>query len=355
MNKIEQFLLSIIPSNPRDAIKQTMVKFDITRMAVHRHMNKLKQKGLVVQKGTKKTTTYLLEKHEFKPNLPIIDKTYQTASVDESEIWRKDFKIYFKDLPESIVKICQYGFTEMFNNVIDHSSSETTKIQLQINQHTIIIQVADEGVGIFNKISKSCNFEDTRDAILKLHQGKFTTDSNHHSGEGIFFTSRAFDEFTILSNGLFYYKENTINKDWYFENRVDNFSQGTCVTMKISLTSKTQLQDIFNNYSNPETFKFDKTQIRISLGKFQEDTFVSRSQAKRVLNSLTGFENIILDFATIPSVGQGFVDEVFGVYALAHPNVNFQVENANNDIIFMIKRCLANRDNLTNKITFQTT
>ena len=57
-------------------------------------------------------------------------------------------------------------------------------------------------MGIFKKIQKALDLLDERHAILELAKGKLTTDPKHHTGEGIFFTSRMFDEFTILSGGV---------------------------------------------------------------------------------------------------------------------------------------------------------
>lgn len=46
--------------------------------------------------------------------------------------------------------------------------------------------------------------DDERDAILELSKGKLITDAENHAGEGIFFTSRVFDEFAVISGGLFF-------------------------------------------------------------------------------------------------------------------------------------------------------
>ncbi|HXH30574.1 MAG TPA: STAS-like domain-containing protein [Bacteriovoracaceae bacterium] len=84
--------------------------------------------------------------------------------------------------------------------------------------------------------------------------------------------------------------------------------------------------------------------ILIQLEKFEEDSYVSRSQAKRLLAGLGKFRTIILDFKNIRNVGQGFVDEVFGVFGLEHPEIHFIINNANDDILFMIRRGLKERE-----------
>ena len=48
---------------------------------------------------------------------------------------------------------------------------------------------------------------------------------------------------------------------------------------------------------------------------------VARSQARRICNRLDEFKEVILDFEKVEFIGQGFADEIFRVYALAHPNV----------------------------------
>ena len=57
----------------------------------------------------------------------------------------------------------------------------------------------DEGEGIFLKIQKALNLYDTRESLLELAKGKFTTDPANHSGEVIFFSSKMFDHFSIHS------------------------------------------------------------------------------------------------------------------------------------------------------------
>ena len=62
--------------------------------------------------------------------------------------------------------------------------------------------IKDDGIGIFTKIQQDFNLSDKRHSILELAKGKLTSDPLRHSGEGIFFTSRMFDRFVILSEDL---------------------------------------------------------------------------------------------------------------------------------------------------------
>ncbi len=40
--------------------------------------------------------------------------------LTEDGVWRDEYSFVVEGLPENIVDICHYGFTEMVNNVIDH-------------------------------------------------------------------------------------------------------------------------------------------------------------------------------------------------------------------------------------------
>ena len=79
----------------------------------------------------------------------------------------------------------------------------------------------------------------------------------------------------------------------------------------------------------------------VTLSLFKHDTFVSRSQAKRILYNLDKFQRVVLDFTDVRMVGQGFVDEVFRVYQNQHPHMSIRYSNANPDVEFMIKRSIA--------------
>jgi hypothetical protein len=66
--------------------------------------------------------------------------------------------------------------------------------------------------------------------------------------------------------------------------------------------------------------------------------FVSRSEAKRLLRSLEKFEEVELNFQNVRSVGQGFVDEVFRVWAADHPSQKMVPINMNAKVKFMVER-----------------
>ncbi len=84
------------------------------------------------------------------------------------------------------MNIWDYCFTEMFNNVIDHSSGSLVIVRVSKSAVNTRIEIQDDGVGIFKKIQKQLELSDERHAVLEPAKGKFTTDPANHNGEGIF-------------------------------------------------------------------------------------------------------------------------------------------------------------------------
>lgn len=73
----------------------------------------------------------------------------------------------------------------------------------------------------------------------------------------------------------------------------------------------------------------------------QDDSYVSRSQAKKLLKDLEGFDTIILDFKRVRLVGQGFADEVFRVYQQQRPTVELIAIHMEPTVEFMVRRAMA--------------
>ena len=118
------------------------------------------------------------------------------------------------------------------------------------------------------------NFNEKCYAVLKkVTKGKVTTDSNNHTGEGIFFSSRAADRFTIEANKIKYTKDN-IENDWFYEKT--DLKSGTKITLFIGNKCARILKDIFQEYTNPSDYHFDKTEILVELSRFGDERYISR-------------------------------------------------------------------------------
>lgn len=334
--KIKEFLLANIPDHPRDIVPLTARQFKVTPTTVHRHLNKLLMQGEVIKTGKTRGASYNLNSSLRKElTFPI------KPGLEEHQVWMDFFHDAFSILPENVYSICNYAFGEMFNNAIDHSQGKTIAVTSKIIVDLVEIRIFDDGIGIFKKVKDALGLENERASILELTKGKFTTDPDNHTGEGIFFTSRAVDMFVIASSDLGFIKDN-LEDDWFIETP-DKPVKGTGIALQIHLNSNKRLEEIFRQYSTLDEEgiqKFDKTHIVVELSKLDQDRYVSRSQAKRILIGLEKFNHIVLDFRNIKTVGQGFVDEVFRIFQKKYPVTKIEYTNANEDVRFMIERGL---------------
>lgn len=328
---IKDFIIKNIINHPQDIVHLAMRRYKITRPAVHKHLNVLIKTGKIHAEGTTRNRRYsLTTKIPTTFTLPI------DPDIQESAIWEKHLSQDARGLPQNIQDICHYGFTEMLNNVIDHSSAIEVVIAHDFINDPIRITISDNGVGIYKKILTALHLDALRETVLHLTKGKFTTDPEHHSGEGIFFTSRVFDTFSIASDGICFMRYQ--DTDWSLDD--SDIQQGTTISMAISHASVTTLESVFGKYTNPDTLHFDNTIVAVQLALMAGESCVSRSQAKRVLFGLDKFKKIVLDFNNVRFVGQGFVDEVFRVFQNQHPEILISPTNMNENVEFMVKRGL---------------
>lgn len=342
--KIRAFLLDQIPNHPRDIVSQAMQEFNVTRPSIHQQLNKLIRDNQVLKTGRTFGATYtLVSAFDKKVKIKI------EPSLSEHQVWNEYFRPTFIGFPKNILRICEFGFGEILNNAIDHSEGQEVTINTSLKENNIRIVIDDDGIGIFRKIKNAFNLASERESVLQLSKGKLTTDPKNHTGEGIFFTSRAMDKFFISSFELNYYRENLEKEeedDWYLEDKGEQLS-GTLVSMEINIQSTQNLTEVYKQFTTvdaEEIPRFDKTHILVALAKLGDERFVSRSQAKRIMLDLDKFREIILDFENIEAVGQGFVDEVFRVFQNKFPDIKIKYINANENVTFMIERGLPASD-----------
>jgi anti-sigma regulatory factor (Ser/Thr protein kinase)/biotin operon repressor len=328
---VRKFLVEHIDAHPADIVRLAMEKFSCTRQAVHKHMQRLIGEGAVVVSGTTRSKRYELA--------PLLQwkKQYDLAlGLAEDTVWRGDIAELLGKLPENVLNIWHYGFTEMLNNVIDHSGSSYVAVSVSKTAASTTIEIYDDGVGIFKKIQSALDLVDERHAVLELAKGKFTTDPANHSGEGIFFSSRMFDEFDILSGEVYFSHEFDKKEDWILQRSTPR--GGTLVTMKLHNHTARTTKKIFDKFTSDEDYGFTKTVVPVKLMHYGDDNLVSRSQAKRLLARIDRFKTVMLDFAGVTSVGQAFADEVFRVFRAKHPDVALVPIHASSEVRRMISR-----------------
>jgi len=331
--EIRDFIIANVESNPSTITRMAASHFGISRQSVNRYLLNMRSEGLIEAKGERRNMSYSLKS--------LVDKSFVikiTKGLEEDQVWRQYLYPLATEVKDNVVDICHYGFTEIFNNVIDHSEADNAYIAFERNAKDINMTIMDDGIGIFYKIARDLNLEDERHAILELSKGKLTTDPKNHTGEGIFFTTRMFDKFSILSGKLFF-SHIIYEDDWLIESREDDESKGTTVYMKINCESTRLQKEVFQKYETYEDeFGFSRTHVPVRLALYGEENLVSRSQAKRVLARFNRFSEILLDFDQVEFIGQAFADEIFRVFKNSNPNTRIIPLRANANVSTMIER-----------------
>jgi excisionase family DNA binding protein len=265
------------------------------------------------------------------------------AGLEEDKVWdRVDAQAPPRHATEQAVQIARYAFTELVNNAIDHSGGTKVSIRWEARADKLRAEIGDDGIGAFERIRIARALPDHRSALAELSKGKVTTQPDRHSGEGLFFTSRAADYFDLQANGL----------RWIVDNRRGDFAlgssryaPGTLAIFEVDAATTRPLEDVFRPFTDEE-LGFSRSYVRVKLFE-HGSSFVSRSEAKRLLAGLERFAEVELDFDKVESVGQGFADEVLRVWAKQHPQVRLIPTGMNDGVALMIGRATAMRDERT--------
>lgn len=336
--KIHNFIIKNIEDHPKDIVSLCANEFGISRQSASKHVKSLVDSKILDAKGNTRSRVYSLHKTN---HVEVYD--LEKDNVTEDVVWDSFVSEFFQGLDENVFDIWHYGVTEMVNNVIDHSSAKIFYVQVMQTALDSQVVIGDNGEGIFKKIQRELKLSDERHSALELSKGKFTTDPENHSGEGVFFSSRVFDHFLIMSGKVsFSHHCGSDNLDWINRDSKNIIPSkvGTFVHMKIANNSNRVLQEVFDKFSPGDEFGFIKTVVPVRMAEYGSDKLVSRSQAKRVLVGLDKFKVVMFDFNQVESVGQAFADEIFRVFAKGNIDIEIVPINANEQVSGMIKRAL---------------
>lgn len=304
----------------------------ISRQALSIHVRSLVEAGKVVRSGAARGARYML-RHRAPP-ATTVSRVLRTRGLDEARVWDElaTGLNLRRALRPNVEAIVHYAFTEMLNNAIEHSEANRCSVRFRLEPGMLSFDVRDPGIGVFHSIASKLRLDGEHAALVELLKGRTTTMREAHTGEGIFFTSRVADRFVLRSHRI-QVEWSRVKKDVFVSN--PRFLNGTGVSFAIQRSSRRSIEEIFSEFAPEEyDFQFQKTKVLVKL--LQRD-FISRSEAKRLVANLEKFSEIVLDFRGVRSVGQGFADEVFRVFARRHPAVRIATENTNPGVDAMIR------------------
>jgi len=304
----------------------------VSRQALNMHIRSLVAAGKVARSGATRGALYMLASRAPAP--AILSRTLRTRGLDEGRVWDElaaGLNLR-RALRPNIEAIAHYAFTEMLNNAIEHSEADRCSLRFRLDPGMLSFDIRDPGIGAFHSIASKLDLQGEDAALVELLKGRTTTMREAHTGEGIFFTSRAADRFVLRSHRI-QVEWNRLRDDVFVSS--PRFLKGTSVSFAIQRNSRLRLESVFAEFAPEEyDFQFQKTRMLVKL--LQRD-YVSRSEARRLLANLEKFSEIVLDFRDVKSVGQGFADEIFRVFANRHPEIRITTENTNPAVDAMIR------------------
>jgi anti-sigma regulatory factor (Ser/Thr protein kinase)/predicted transcriptional regulator len=306
----------------------------LSRQMVARYLSGLTEIGELRKEGSTRSARYFIAQKGAPSALKELRFTKKRKGLEEDVVFQE------LSLRANLARLCspnalavfKYAFTEMLNNAIDHSDSEKVEIRFEAKQKDIAFEIRDFGIGIYKRVQDYFELENHFQAVEHLLKGKQTTDASKHTGQGIFFTSRAADVFAIKSAAVELVIDNQ-RADHFLKDV--NHLKGTLVRFQISRQTRKELRKIFDQFSNAD-FEFDRNSVRVKVST--DENLVSRSEAKRLLVGLDRFSRIEFDFKGVETIGQGFSDEIFRVFQKSHPNIVLSYTHAGSAVAFMIER-----------------
>lgn len=347
--EIKKYILRKIAVDDKEFISKTMDNFGISITSVKRYLNGAVNDAIIELSEAAVCGYQLIEK-KFCQTVNIVDE-----QMEEDRLF--DFCIvkHLMGCNMAALRIWQYTCAEILNNAIEHSRGKKLSIEVAVNALYAQVIIADDGVGTFQTLLEYMSANGWRnpkeeDAIVELYKGKITSNGASHSGEGIFFSSKMVDEFILWSDAQVYKSGNGIVseavRDYLlsYAARIQNI--GTLVWMKLENGTERSIAEVFNMYTDMEQ-GFIKTSIPVKAACISGEP-VARSQARRICGRLETFKEVILDFDGVEFIGQGFADELFRVYATAHPQVILCPVNVVPDVERMIRH--VGRGNLPENI-----
>jgi len=300
----------------------------VSRQMAHRILSRLVDDGILVRSGAGRSVGY-----RDSGGLPFV-RRYPRAVIAEDRVWSEVSSACraVGALSRTVRSILQYAFTKMLNNAIEHSSSREIEVRFEGAPDGLALIITDDGVGVFANLRRMLHLESDLVALQELSKGKLTTLPAGHTGEGIFFTSKAARVFEMSSHGLRWTVDNAVHDMAVGSSPV---RRGTVVRVEIAHKPRQTLAKLFAEYT--DDFAFTRTRIVVKL--FTIGTrFISRSEARRVLANLEKFRSVVLDFSGVKEIGQGFADEVFRVWKASHPAIKLEAVSMSAPVAFLVRR-----------------
>jgi len=302
-------------AHPTDLGPMLARRHAVSRGTMSRQLRRLVDSGWLERTG--------VSRPHFKPGVQReVTTEYAIAGLDEHTPWLRDVHPVLR-LSPAVTRIAQHVFGELLNNAIDHAQATRVTVSVRQTPTHLHILIGDDGLGVFRQLAAKAALPDAQRAALEIAKGRLTTQPECHGGRGLFFVARMVEAMNLQSNGQVLQWRHR-GESVQFLNHPLNRS-GTTVFVSLALDSSVRPTDAYGAFGSADApLDFVRTQVPLRLLTDNGLTLDSRAQARWVVSRLELFATAELDFDGVDDVGPSFIDEVFRVYAKAHPEVALQ-------------------------------
>ena len=330
-DNLREFILRHVEAHGAGIAAFAAREFGVTRASVNLYLKDLVAQGLLEAAGATKARRYQLK---------TLDRIMAGIDLRQAQaqerLWQDRFSAPLAGLPENVQRICEAGFGAIMDNAIRHCEGQSALVLIKRNYAKAVLRIADDGVGIFDRIARARGFSDRCEAVLELAKGRPAAD-----GEGIFFTARMFDTFTIRSGGLRFTARRAPDGEVLLDvMQEDQGRKGTSVEMEIRTDAPQTIGQAFRRDADRDT----AMRVPLRLAQLGGEYLMSRAAARRVMRGCESCAEVRLDFTGVDGIGPQFADEIFRVWAGAHAHVRLQAAHACGDVEGMIRHARVRAD-----------
>lgn len=288
---------------------------------------------LVALQWLRSTGTPRRPRHE-PGTLRQVVRRYALAGLDEHHPWVADFAPCL-DVRPPVARLVQQAFGELLNNAIDHSGGQTVTVSLRQTATHVQLLVSDDGCGLFTRVREAFGIAEPAHALLELGKGRLSSQPQRHTGHGLFLTARLADVIDLHADGAAFQRRSWQGGRWH--DRPGLPGAGTSIFVGIALDTPRRLDTVWRNHADAASgHTIDRTHVPLHLLAGPATALASRAQARLAAQRLADFRCAELDFDGVDEVGPAFADELFRVFARAHPGVELVPLNASAQVRALI-------------------
>lgn len=327
----EEWIDALLARGPEIRASDLAARARISRQAAQRHLARAVTEGRLEPVGAGRSARY---RHAAGGTARF---RWPRAILDEARAWDEARARLpaVGALSGNALSVFQYAFTELVDNAVEHSGAADVEVVFEPSPGRLAFEVLDRGCGALDSVRTALGLASNLEALQELSKGRVTTRPERHSGEGLFFVSKAADLFVLESGGF----------RWTVDGERQDVavaeippSPGTRVRFDARTSGLRSLADLFAEYTEDHSFSKTRAVVKLFATGVR---FVSRAEARRLVHGLDRFDHVTLDFGGVEEVGQGFVDEVFRVWSRAHRRVKLVAVRTAPAVEFMLRRGLA--------------